>query len=320
MKKFIQEDYSFCITVTDGKRNANGAIDCRNGHEVGDTYRCEYGCPAGFCAKSMLKLFPLLEVVRSGGDLRRLGGSAADTLDFSCPDGVVTFRLQTKEEDNPVLLEGSGENVLSSDTDMICHYDALIEENNDPFFDPAPLRKYMDQWDGPSFIDELCLTRDKEVLEIGVGTGRLAVKIAPYCNTLTGIDLSPKTIERAAQNLSAFSNVTLLCGDFVTFCFDTVYDLIYSSLTFMHFSDKQAAISKAAGLLKPSGRFVLSIDKNQSDVIECNGRRIRVYPDLPEETLGYINNANLILQKRLETEFAYIFTAVKSVLKDSSPV
>ncbi len=309
MKKFIHEDRSFTITVLDGKRNNTGAIDCRNGHEVGDTYRCEYGCPAGFCAKSMLKLFPLLEVIRSGGDLRHLGGSEADTIDFSCPDGVVLFRLKAERKDSPIFSENDGKK--TSDIDMVCHYDALIEENNDPFFDPAPLREYMDRWDGPSFIDELCLARDKEVLEIGVGTGRLAVKVAPYCNIFTGIDLSSKTIERAKQNLSAFSNVKLLYGDFVTFHFDTFYDLIYSSLTFMHFSDKQAAINKAAGLLKPGGRFVLSIDKNQSDAIDYNGRRVRVYPDNPAEILGYIQNANLISQKRFETEFAYILTAVK---------
>lgn len=45
MKRFIKEDFSFIITVIGGKRSAHGMIDCRNGHEVGDTYSCEYGCP-----------------------------------------------------------------------------------------------------------------------------------------------------------------------------------------------------------------------------------------------------------------------------------
>ncbi|MDE6111645.1 MAG: class I SAM-dependent methyltransferase, partial [Eubacterium sp.] len=60
--------------------------------------------------------------------------------------------------------------------DIAKHYDLLIEENNDPVHDPEPLRIYMDKWDGQKFIDNLELNKNKTVLEIGVGTGRLAIK------------------------------------------------------------------------------------------------------------------------------------------------
>ena len=50
------------------------------------------------------------------------------------------------------------------------HYDLLIEENNDPVYDPEPLKSYMDKWDGRVFLEELQLTSEKSVLEIGVGT------------------------------------------------------------------------------------------------------------------------------------------------------
>ena len=94
MKKFVKEDISFTITVVDGKKSKSGIIDCRNGHEIGDTYTCEYGCPDGLCQKCMLKAFPIMEAVRSGGDLRNLGGDSDSTMNFCCPDGVVTFRLE----------------------------------------------------------------------------------------------------------------------------------------------------------------------------------------------------------------------------------
>ena len=63
--------------------------------------------------------------------------------------------------------------------DVIEHYDKLIDEGNDPFLDPKPLRDYMDKWDGQRFIDALSLDKTKSVLEIGVGTGRLAVRVIP---------------------------------------------------------------------------------------------------------------------------------------------
>ncbi len=93
MKRFIAEDVAFTLTVVGGKTNG-GALDCRNGHEIGDQYVCEYGCPADFCQKCMCKAFPLMEAVRAGGDLRLLGGDSRDAITFCCPDGVVMFRLE----------------------------------------------------------------------------------------------------------------------------------------------------------------------------------------------------------------------------------
>lgn len=124
------------------------------------------------------------------------------------------------------------------------HYDLLIDENNDPARDPWPLREYMDKWDGRQFIDSLQLTKEKSVLEIGVGTGRLAVRVAPECREFCGIDLSPKTVKRAKENLKEQTNVALICGDFMSYEFGRKFDVIYSSLTFMHIRDKQAAINK----------------------------------------------------------------------------
>ena len=42
----------------------------------------------------MSKTFPLMEAVRSGGDLRNLGGCQSDAIEFDCPDGIVKFRLE----------------------------------------------------------------------------------------------------------------------------------------------------------------------------------------------------------------------------------
>ena len=39
---------------------------------------------------------------------------------------------------------------------LIDHYDSLIDENNDPVHDPAPLKDYMNKWDGDRFIEGGC--------------------------------------------------------------------------------------------------------------------------------------------------------------------
>ena len=190
--------------------------------------------------------------------------------------------------------------------DVKTHYDLLIEENNDPFRDPPALRKYMESWDGPVFLDLLELDRTKTVLEIGVGTGRLAAKTAGRCRRLTGIDLSVKTVERAGENLRQYPNITLICGDFLDHAFHESFDVVYSSLTMMHFEDKGRVLEKISALLNRGGLVCLSIDKNQSEWIDMGSRRIRIYPDTLQGTVTAAEQAGLKTTSIAETENAWI--------------
>ncbi len=191
--------------------------------------------------------------------------------------------------------------------DVVRHYDALIDENNDPVFDQEPLKEYMDNWDGQGFIDEMLLTPSKSVLEIGVGTGRLAIRVAPLCNEFIGIDISPKTANKARENLKAFLNAEILCLDFMEYQPDRQFDVIYSSLTFMHICDKNKAIEKVKSLLNDDGRFVLSIDKNQDSVIDYGTRKVSIFPDQQDTMLRCLKQAGMTILKQYETEFAHIF-------------
>lgn len=191
------------------------------------------------------------------------------------------------------------------------HYDILINEGNDPVHDPDPLKAYMDKWDGQMFIDKMLLSNDKTVLEIGVGTGRLAVRTAPLCKDFYGIDISPKTVKGAKKNLKKYQNVYLICDDFMVHNWDVTFDVIYSSLTFMHIKDKQSAVSKIQKLLKADGLFVLSTDKNQDKIIDIGSNKIEVYPDTPDEIISCINNSGLALLEHYETELADIFICRK---------
>lgn len=190
--------------------------------------------------------------------------------------------------------------------DVAEHYDKLIEENNDPFRDPVPLRKYMDKWDGQAFMDLLRLSGKEQVLEIGVGTGRLAAKTAPMCCKLYGIDISPETIERAEENLSSFQNVELICGDFLTHDFQEKFDVVYFSLVSMHFEDKQAFIGKISTLLKACGRLVFCIDKSQEKFLDMGSYKVELYPDNPTDMKCYAEAAGMKVEKVTETQLGII--------------
>ena len=100
MKKWYNEEYEFEIEVTGFLRGDHTEHYCRNGEEVGDQYTCTYGCPVnkdgqGICSKTMMMLYPLMEAVRSGGDLENLGGSSR-CHSFRCISTSLKFlsRLQ----------------------------------------------------------------------------------------------------------------------------------------------------------------------------------------------------------------------------------
>ncbi len=189
------------------------------------------------------------------------------------------------------------------------HYDILALEGQDPVHDPKPLKEYMDKWDGQLFIDKMKLNQEKSVLEIGVGTGRIAVKVAPHVESFTGIDISEKTVELAKKNIGA-ENAEIICGDFLEHKFSKTFDTVYSSLTFMHIKEKQKAFCIVSDILNADGLFLLSVDKNRDEFIDTGTSRIRVYPDSAEEIKEYAKNANLRLLEEAETEFAIIFVFV----------
>lgn len=48
----------------------------------------------------MMIMFPIMEAVRSGGDLDKIGGSNKYTKEIVCPDGCVVFKMTAKELGN----------------------------------------------------------------------------------------------------------------------------------------------------------------------------------------------------------------------------
>lgn len=111
MKKWYNEEYSFEIEVTRFLRGDHTERYCRNGEEIGDKYSCTYGCPVnaqgyGICSKAMMMLFPVMEAVRSGGNLENIGGTDKYSKDIVCPDGCVMFKLTAKKLGNENFYKG----------------------------------------------------------------------------------------------------------------------------------------------------------------------------------------------------------------------
>lgn len=111
MKKWYDEEYEWEIEVIGFRHGDCPEGYCRNGEEIGDKYTCTYGCPVnregqGICSKVMMVMFPVMEAVRSGGDLENIGGNGKYSKDIVCPDGCVIFRLSAKKLGNENFYKG----------------------------------------------------------------------------------------------------------------------------------------------------------------------------------------------------------------------
>ena len=60
----------------------------------------------GICSKVMMMMYPIMESVRSGGDLENIGGDSKYSKVVMCPDGCVLFRLTAKPLGNKKFLKG----------------------------------------------------------------------------------------------------------------------------------------------------------------------------------------------------------------------
>lgn len=112
MKKWYEEEYEWQIEVVSYLRGEQVEGYCRNGEEIGDKYTCTYGCPVnadgeGICSKVMTVLFPIMEAVRSGGNLEYIGGTSMYTKEIVCPDGCVVFRVTANKLNNKNFYKGN---------------------------------------------------------------------------------------------------------------------------------------------------------------------------------------------------------------------
>ena len=124
---------------------------------------------------------------------------------------------------------------------------------------------WYDWWFGPTLhagrlesIGRLGIQSGDRVLEVGVGTGINASLYPDHCK-VTGIDLSPKMLEKAQKRIARrrVSNVRLLQMDAEDLTFpDDSFDVVYAPYTISVVSDPVKTVHEMRRVTRPGGRFV----------------------------------------------------------------
>jgi SAM-dependent methyltransferase len=111
-----------------------------------------------------------------------------------------------------------------------------------------------------AFLDSLVAARPARILELAVGTGRLAIPLAGLGHHVTGIDVSAAMLARL-RSADGGQRVAAVHGDMVddlpTGPFDVVF-VAFNSLFMLTDPHRQAAcFSAVAARLAPAGAFVV---------------------------------------------------------------
>jgi SAM-dependent methyltransferase len=155
-----------------------------------------------------------------------------------------------------------------------------------PFYDPWS-RSVTE--DVGFYVDE-ALASGGPVVELAVGTGRIAVPIARAGVHVIGVDSSPGMLavaRAAAVEAGVSSGLDLRLGDLREPPVTEHVPLVicpFRSLLHMETEDeKLRALRAARGLLEPDGRFVFDVfSPSREDIEETNGRWLEREPGIFE--------------------------------------
>lgn len=120
---------------------------------------------------------------------------------------------------------------------------------------------YKDLLEKRLLFARLRLDKSMRVLDLGCGTGRMAVFFARYCGKVVGVDFSASLLKIAYKQVkdNFLYNVILLQQNVLDFYSDTKFDLIFIGgvSSFLNDGDVKKLISKARKLLKEGGKLII---------------------------------------------------------------
>ena len=111
-------------------------------------------------------------------------------------------------------------------------------------------------------LEELRLTGEEVVLDLGTGTGKIAYTVQPYCKKVIGIDASQQMLDIANKNLDVLSHANIAFQrapvDKLPFA-DGSFDVVIARMVFHHVLENlDAAVRESFRVLRPGGRIVIA--------------------------------------------------------------
>jgi SAM-dependent methyltransferase len=154
------------------------------------------------------------------------------------------------------------------------------------------------------------LLPEGEVLELGVGTGRVAIPLAQQGLKVTGIDSSPAMLAQMAGKPGG-SAVEPVLGDLAEPPADRAFDLVYvlcSTLFFLRSQERQVhCFENVAAALRPGGAFVVEAslppyrrmnDRQYVDAFQVDADEVAFFLSLHDPLAQRVDRQEIALSER----------------------
>ena len=177
--------------------------------------------------------------------------------------------------------------------------------------DYDPIARLYDPWsrsvveDISFYVDE-ALTAGSPIVELGVGTGRIAIPVAMAGVDVIGVDSSAEMLavcRQRADEADVGGRVDLRLGDLRRPPVDERVELVTCPFrAFLHLRDdgeRLEALNAARELLLPGGRLIFDVFvPSREDIEETHGRWIEREPDIEERADWDLEAQSLTLSVR----------------------
>jgi ubiquinone/menaquinone biosynthesis C-methylase UbiE len=117
-------------------------------------------------------------------------------------------------------------------------------------------------FDEVEFLRSVALNASSIVVDMGSGTGQLALTVAATCRRVVAVDPSPAMLERLRQKIeeAKIDNIETVAAGFLTYEHTgEPADIVYSRYALHHLPDfwKAMALQRVRSMLRPGGVFRL---------------------------------------------------------------
>ncbi len=133
-----------------------------------------------------------------------------------------------------------------------------------------------------------------DVLDVGSGDGAAASVVAPYCGSLTCVDVNAKMLDIAKERLAKFPNVVTRVADVHELPFpESSFDAVLMLHTLTYAERPARALSECGRVLRPGGRLVVQCldEHRQLEVTTPYGERHHGFS--PRKVRSWLTRAGL---------------------------
>lgn len=181
----------------------------------------------------------------------------------------------------------------------------------------AKKAKYWDSFEKDQVFPLLDDVKDKEILDIGAGNGRLALRLVNMGAEVTAVDVSEKMLKKIRDT---GKGIRVVVGEAESLPFaNESFDIVIATFLIVHLKDLQLFFDEVYRVLKPSGKFlVTNINQRKAPEIKVDKGLIEIesYYHRPEAVVGKLEELAFFVEenkfvKEGETWVNQIVLAIK---------